>query len=142
MTRPPDPGTDLSALLQAAAVSGERRRAMIEPRLAAREDAARKISELTVQLVGAWRELSEQSQGLNAALHECGITNVPLARIEPGSLNAAVATELWRLSTGPHPGSPLALPCICAGQVNRPDMLLPLVDLVREANGIVRSLVT
>jgi hypothetical protein len=141
MTRPPDSGTDLTALLAAATVSGERRRAMIEPRLAAREAAAREIETRMTQLVESWRDLSGQSQALLVELRQCGIEKVPPARIDMASLAAAVATELWRLSTGPHPGSPLALPCVCSGVVNRPDTLLPLADLIREANAIVRNLV-
>jgi hypothetical protein len=140
MTRPPDAGTDLSALLQAAAVSGTRNRAMIEPRLVAREAAARKVTEATTQLVEAWRALYGESQALTAALHEAGIGTVPPANVDLRSLAASVSTELWRLTRGPYPSSPLELPCICGGQVNRPDMLVPLADLVREADDIVRGL--
>ena len=136
----PDIETNLPALLAVAAASAERHRARIEPRLAAREAAARDITNATLRLVTAHRTLAEQSQALIVELTEAGI-NVPLARIETGSLAAAVATEIWRLSTGPHPGSPLALPCVCAGAVSRPDILVPLAEVVRDANAIVRSMI-
>jgi hypothetical protein len=134
------PYDHLPALLAAAALSADRHRKAIEPHLAGRENAAAKITDLTTQLVNAWRDLAVQSQRLIVVLGEAGIANVPLAHIEVGSLSAAVASELWRLSTGPHPGSPLALPCVCAGQVNRPDMLVPLSETVRAANNLVRNI--
>jgi hypothetical protein len=137
----PDIETNLPALLAVAAASAERHRARIEPRLAAREAAARDITNATLRLVTAHRTLAEQSQALIVELTEAGIQNVPLARIETASLAAAVATEIWRLSTGPHPGSPLALPCVCAGAVSRPDILVPLAEVVRDANAIVRSMI-
>src|SRR6185312_3303042 len=102
------------------------------------EVAAKKIADLTTELTAAWRELIEHSQGLIAALGEAGITTVPTANIEIRSLSAAVASELWRLSRGPHPASPLELPCVCSGQVARPDMVVPLSETVRGAKELVR----
>jgi hypothetical protein len=140
MTQPPNSGTDLAALLAAAAGLPEHRRRTIEPRLVARAVAAEKFSAATAQLVSAWRELAEQSEALRVELAAAGIEKVPLARIELGSLIAAAATEMWRQGYEALPiGSPLRLPCICGGAVGRPDTLVPLVELVREANSLVRG---
>lgn len=137
-THTPDDGTDLGTILAAAAGLPDYRRRTIEPVLTAREAAAERFSAATAQLVIAWRELAERSQALQAAL-EAEQIKLPLARIELGSLIAAAATEMWRQGYETLPiGSPLRLPCMCGGAVARPDTLLPLADLVREADDLVR----
>lgn len=134
------PADNLPALLKAATGSADRHRQAIEPHLAARELAAAKVTALASGLVTAWRDLVRESDLLTIALREAGIENVPKTHIEITSLAGAVASELWRLGNGPFPGSPLALPCACSGEVSRPDMLAPLCQTIREANTLVRGL--
>ena len=139
MSTPEKPADNMPALLRDAALSAERTRKNIEQFLTGEKMRRGKSQRRLASLSTAWRDLAGQSEGLIVALGEAGIRNVPLASVEITALARAVASELWRLSSGPYPGSPLVLPCACSGQVNRPDMLQPLPDLVRDANGLVRG---
>jgi hypothetical protein len=135
--------TNLVSLLKAAADLPADRRRQIEPPMDAREKAAEKITAATEALMAAFQELYEASAELSTALQLQGIEGVPPARIQPGTLTYAVGAELWRIGhKGKPAGSPLRLPCHCLAPVVRPDLLPPLVDLIKEANNRVRMRLT
>jgi hypothetical protein len=129
---------DFRALLESTGGLAEHRRAKVEPRLVAREAAVRKITAGANTQLEGWVELVEETRELFKTLEAEGLDSTLPAQTKPAALYQDVADELYRIAHSlSTPWS--VLPCMCAGSTPRPDMKMPLLDLIREANNRIRA---
>jgi hypothetical protein len=132
---------DFRALLESTGGLAEHRRAKIEPRLAAREAAANKLAAASHTQLEAWCELLEETKELFKTLEVEGLESTLPAYTTPGALLQEVARELYRIAHS-RILSEYFLPCQCSGSTSRPDIMTPLVDLIRDANNRIRARLT